>query len=133
MDLSALRARVEGMAADFERMRAETGAVRERLLAVRGKAKSEDRFVTAEVDSRGRLVNLEIDPRVFRRPDARRLAEVIVETVGAAVARSEAMVEEAFDGLASPESLQAVLGFDVEAMVRGIQAETDGLSKGVDR
>jgi DNA-binding protein YbaB len=102
--------------ADFERLRANAGVVRGRLLDVRGRASSEDGLVRVVVDRRGRLVSLEIDPRVFRRPDSRRLAESIVRVVSVAAADADRQVEKAFEGLVSPADIRAQLDFDVEAM-----------------
>jgi DNA-binding protein YbaB len=109
--------------ADFERMRANAGVVRERLLAVSGRAASEDGLVRVVVDRQGRLQSLEIDPRVFRRPDSRRLAEVIVATVARAVADADGQVEKAFEGLASPADVRAQMDFDVEALFRRFDEE----------
>jgi hypothetical protein len=66
---------------------------------------------------------LEIDPRVFRRPDSRRLAEVIVATVSRAVADADRQVEKAFEGMVSAADIRAQLDFDVEAMFRRFDEE----------
>jgi DNA-binding protein YbaB len=108
-----MRARAEGLMADFERLRSNAGAVRSRLLAVRGRSSSADGLVQVVVDRRGRLEDLEIDPRVYRRPDSRRLAEIIVATARRAAADADRQVEKAFEGLASPADIRAQLDFDV--------------------
>jgi DNA-binding protein YbaB len=123
VDLSGLRAHADGLMADFERLRANAGAVRGRLLAVSGRAVSEDGLVRVVVDRRGRLQSLEIDPRVFRRPDSQRLAEVIVATVSRAVADADSQVEKAFAGIVSSADIRAQLDFDVEAMFRKFDEE----------
>jgi DNA-binding protein YbaB len=121
VDLSAERARAEGLMADFERLRAGAGVVRERLLAARGRGASGDGLVRVMVDRRGRVEGVEIDPRVFRRPDSRRLAELIVAAAAEAVADVDRQVEEAFSGLVSAADLKAHLDFDVEALFRGLE------------
>src|SRR3954462_3260008 len=47
---------------------------RQRLLRLTGEAWSDDRTVRAVVGPRGQLVELQIDPRVYRRPDANEVA-----------------------------------------------------------
>jgi DNA-binding protein YbaB len=133
MDLAGFRARVESMEAEFERLRAESGAVQRRVSAVRAEATSEDGLVTAEVDPRGRLVHLEIDPRIFRRPDARRLADAILKAVRDAETDADAQVAKAFEDMMPPEKLQYMRAFDMEAIMRGMQEEMDGLVGGVDQ
>jgi DNA-binding protein YbaB len=80
-----------------------------RLLEVVGTAWSDDRMVRAVVGPRGQLVDLELDPRVFRRPDSRALSMEILATVRAAVEDTYAQTQEILnEGL--PPDLKA-LGF----------------------
>jgi DNA-binding protein YbaB len=123
VDLSGMQARAEGLMADFERLRANAGVVRGRLAAARGRGVSEDGLVRVVVDGRGRLESVEIDPRVFRRPDSRRLAEMIVGAAGRAVADVDGKVEKAFEGLVSAEDIRAQLNFDVEGVLRRFDEE----------
>jgi DNA-binding protein YbaB len=58
---------------------------RQKVAAVTGVAWSDDRTVKAVVGPRGQLVDLDIDPRVFRNPNSKALSATIVATVRAAV------------------------------------------------
>ena len=55
------------------------------LMRVTGTAWSDDRMVKAVVGPRGQLIELDIDPRVYRKPNSKALAASIVATVHAAV------------------------------------------------
>lgn len=64
------------------------GKVREnqkKVFAIRGTAWSDDRMVKAVVGPRGQLVSLELDPRIYRRPNSKALSNLIVATVRKAV------------------------------------------------
>ena len=55
------------------------------MLKVTGTGWSPDRSIKAVVGPRGQLMTLEIDPRVFRKPNSKALAAQIVATVRLAV------------------------------------------------
>jgi len=64
------------------------------LLKNTGTAWSDDRLIKAVVGPRGQLLELEIDPRVYRTPNSTALAASIVATVQAAVEQVMAKVRE---------------------------------------
>jgi DNA-binding protein YbaB len=76
---------LSAMFEDVKRSYAGIGDAQRKLLTVTGTAWSEDRMVKAVVGPRGHLLELEIDPRVYRRPDSAALAASIVATVRVAV------------------------------------------------
>ena len=76
---------VLSMLDDVRRTAENVGEVQKKMLQVTGTAWSEDRMVKAVVGPRGHLIELDIDPRVFRKPNSKALAQSIVATVRAAV------------------------------------------------
>jgi hypothetical protein len=68
-----------------------------RLLKVTGTAWSDDRMVKAVVGQRGHLVELELDPRLYRRPNSRALSASIVATVRAAIEDVQRRSQELLD------------------------------------
>jgi DNA-binding protein YbaB len=118
-----MRAQVEGLMADYERLGANGGAVLDRLMAVRGRASSEDDLIKVVVDPCGRLESLEIDPQVYRRPDTRWLAALITATVSRASADADGQVDNELNSLPSPADIQAVLDFDGEGVLRRFAEE----------
>jgi DNA-binding protein YbaB len=85
-DLSGLRAYAREMTARFDTLREGMGELQRDLQAVAVSAKSPDGYVTATVGARGQLLKLQLDPRIYRRPDSTALATTITETVQRAVA-----------------------------------------------
>lgn len=102
-DWSALRS----MIGDLQRARENMGAAQQRLMRVRGEARSEDTLIRAIVGPRGQLLDLELDPRVFRNPNSKALSAAIVATVRAAVEDSLRQGREIRDELI-PTDLRAM-------------------------
>jgi DNA-binding protein YbaB len=75
----------------------------ERLLSLSGTAWSDDGMVKAVVGPRGQLVDLEIDPRVFRRPDSASLRDSILGAVTAAIRQVAEQTNEIVFGQIPPE------------------------------
>ncbi|NIH84492.1 YbaB/EbfC family nucleoid-associated protein [Amycolatopsis granulosa] len=86
----------------------------QRMLAITGVAWSPDRMVKVVVGPRGQLVDLEIDPRVFRKPDAPGLQAAILAASAEAVAQVSAQIQEIMAEQFSPEftELRNQLQFD---------------------
>ena len=80
-DWSALRSMMD----DLQRARRNLGDTQRRIMQVKGEARSDDRLIKVVVGPRGQLVDLELDPRVFRNSDSKALAANILATVHAAV------------------------------------------------
>jgi DNA-binding protein YbaB len=102
--IDTLRARVDEMMAQVRRMTHEMGDTRKKILEVTATARSEDGLVTATVGPRGHLLELEIDPRIYRRPNSALLAQTIVETVRVAVEQAGQEVFQLLDSFA-PEGI----------------------------
>jgi DNA-binding protein YbaB len=68
-----------------------------KMLGVTGTAWSDDRMIKAVVGPRGQLIDLEIDPRVYRRPNSKALAASILSTVRAAVEQAVQQTKEIID------------------------------------
>jgi hypothetical protein len=102
-DWSALRSMMD----DLQRARRNLGDTQRRMLQVRGEARSDDRLIRVVVGPRGQLVDLELDPRVFRNPDSRALAAAILDTVRSAVEDSQQKTRELRDELL-PKDLRSL-------------------------
>ena len=85
------------LARELDESLAELTGVREEMLAVTGTAWSADRTVKVVVGPRGQLVDVDIDPRIYRKPDPKALAALIVATTRVAVARAMAATQEIID------------------------------------
>ena len=87
MDL--LAGGLSGRLAEYERLAEQVAAMRAGIQDVRATEFSADGLVTAVVGGRGELLELELDPRIYRDQNAAALAESIVDTVHAAAATAE--------------------------------------------
>lgn len=90
------------------------GRIYRRMAEVEGSADSEDGLVSVVTGARGELVELWLDPRIYRDPDAGALAEEIVRTVHAAIDSGERKGFDAAAELLPPGSRpdDADLAFD---------------------
>jgi DNA-binding protein YbaB len=104
-DWSALSA----MVADLRKTTARIPEIQREMLAVTGSAWSDDGLVKAVVGPRGHLLELEIDPQVYRTPNSKALAATIVQTVRAAVEeageKSRRLMEESLPADMRPARL----------------------------
>lgn len=123
MDNAALRARADELLGELNRLRSGLSGLQARLRAVNASVTSDDGMVTATVGPRGQLVSLEIDPRIYRRPDSRLLAQTITQTVQAAAARAQEQVMAACRPYFPDAEVQAHLDFDFDGMMRRLDHE----------
>src|SRR5262249_50057880 len=96
---AALRARLEDLLGEYERLRHQAGAAQQRMRALTGSARSSDGAVTVGVDSRSRLTTLDIDAKAYRRLSPSQLAAEIqrlYEQASADVTRRAAEVMAPF-------------------------------------
>jgi DNA-binding protein YbaB len=127
MDNRALRARADELMGELDRLRGGMQTMQEQLRSITATAKSDDGFITAVVGPRGQLVKLEIDPRIYRRPDSRQLATSIMKTIQAATADAMAKVAEVCKPYMPEADIQAHLQFDVDGMRHKLDSELDFL------
>jgi DNA-binding protein YbaB len=80
-DWSVLRSMMD----DLQRARQNLGEAHQKMMVARGEARSPDKLIRVVVGPRGQLVDLELDPRIFRNPDSKALAAEILATARAAV------------------------------------------------
>jgi hypothetical protein len=76
---------LEEMFADVQRAWSGIGETQRRMLELTGVAWSDDRMIKAVVGPRGHLIELDIDPRIFRKPNSKALSAAIVATTRRAV------------------------------------------------
>jgi len=82
---------------DLQQTLKNAAQTRQQILEITGTAWSADRLIKAVVGPRGQLLELEIDPRVFRNPNSKALAASILSTVRAAVEDANRKTKEILD------------------------------------
>jgi DNA-binding protein YbaB len=120
-----MQAYAEELRATFTRLRDEGAEVHARAKALQATEKSHDGLVSVTVGSRGELVRLDLDPRIFRRPDSRHLADSIVETAGRAGERVREQVIELFAPLIPQDQIRAHLDGDIDEVFDLIAGEKE--------
>jgi DNA-binding protein YbaB len=100
----------------FMRLQDEGEELHERAKTLQLTEKSRDGLISVTVGSRGELVRLDLDPRIYRRPDARQLADSIVETTRRAEARVREKIIEIFAPVIPAEQMKAHLDGDIDAI-----------------
>jgi DNA-binding protein YbaB len=127
-DTAGLLALAESLRSTAETLASEGPRLQAEAKAVQVTETSRDGLVTVTVGSRGELVRLDIDPRVFRRPDSRQLADSITETVHRAAAAAQERVLDVFEPLVPRRTMQAHLTGDTDAVVSDMTDQMFGRS-----
>jgi DNA-binding protein YbaB len=89
-----LQPRLEAMLEDAHKLLGNAAEMQRKLEALTTSTRSEDGFVVTTVDARGRLVQLDLDPRIYRSPNAGALGVLIVTTYQRAVERVDGEVRK---------------------------------------
>ncbi|MEU3273985.1 YbaB/EbfC family nucleoid-associated protein [Saccharomonospora sp. NPDC006951] len=77
--------------------------IQRKMTEVTGTAWSDDRMIKIVVGPRGQLVDLDIDPRIFRKPDAAAMRSQILATTQKAVREATDKVNELMESQFPPE------------------------------
>jgi Uncharacterized protein conserved in bacteria len=122
-----LKAQAAELMGELERLRSGLDELRRNLLAISVTVTSDDGMVTVTVGPRGQVQRLDIDPRIYRRPDARALADTILTTIQRAAAQAQERVEATCRPYFPPEQVREHLSFDFAASVRRLDHQLGGL------
>ena len=115
-DVAALREYSEQLQGRLFRMMEEGPRLAEQARAVQVTETSDDGLVSVTVGPRGELVRLDLDPRIYRRPDSRQLADTITATVQRAARAAEDRVVQLLSPLADEDQLRATMSGDTDAL-----------------
>ena len=111
-ELTDVRAYADRLQADLAALVEQGPELARRARAVLATETSPDGLVSVTVGPQGRVVRLDLDPRVYRDQDARRLADLITETIEHAVWAAEDHVVQLLSGVADGEQVRAMLNGD---------------------
>jgi DNA-binding protein YbaB len=87
-----------------------------RARAVQATETSPDGLVSVTVGPQGRVVRLDLDPRIYRQQDARALADLITETIEHAVWAAEDRVVGIMSAVADGDQVRAMFNGDDEQL-----------------
>ncbi|GAA1741435.1 YbaB/EbfC family nucleoid-associated protein [Luedemannella helvata] len=123
MDNAALRARTDELLVELDSLRKGLGDLQQTLMAVSATVTSDDGLVKATVGPRGQLMSLELDPRLYRRPDSKQLAATITRTVQAAAAKAQEQVTAALKPFMPEADIASHLNMDFAGPMRRMDHE----------
>ncbi|MFI7416748.1 YbaB/EbfC family nucleoid-associated protein [Nonomuraea sp. NPDC049684] len=125
-DIVGLQAYADELRDTFMRMQRDVGELNARAQAIRVTERSADGLVSATVSVRGELIRLDLDPRLYRRPNARGLADTITDTIRRATAKALDELVDLFEPVVPPEQLRAHLEGDLEAVLDQLSGPLPG-------
>lgn len=91
-----------GRLAEYTRLAGKVRSMLDGVERVRGTGHSDDDLVTAVVGGRGEVLELELDPRVYRDRDSTRLAANILTAIHNAAERAEVAATAYTESLRAP-------------------------------
>ncbi|MGP3911075.1 YbaB/EbfC family nucleoid-associated protein [Nonomuraea sp. 10N515B] len=125
-DAAAMRAYADELRDMFRQIQDTGKELHAQARAVQITEKSRDGLVSVTVGPRGELVGLDVDPRIYRRPDARHLADTIVETAQRAAARARERITEILESVIPRAELEAHLDGDLETAMTQLAERMEG-------
>jgi DNA-binding protein YbaB len=115
---------LDDMVGDLRKALREAEDTQRRVLSVTATAWSDDRMIRAVVGPRGHLVELEIDPRVYRKPNSAALAATILATVRDATDQVLEQTQQILDeNIPSDMRVERIGSFDVHRLLRTHDAD----------
>lgn len=121
-----MRAYAQELQKTFLRLQEEGPKLQKRARSIEVTERSEDGLIAATVGVRGDLIRLDIDPRIYRKPDARALADGITETVKEAATKAHKEVVELFAELVPREQMEAHLSGNMDAVTELMRKQIRG-------
>ncbi|WP_433247198.1 YbaB/EbfC family nucleoid-associated protein [Streptosporangium sp. CA-135522] len=125
-DVAGMRAYADELRTTFMRLQDEASAVHEEARAIQVTEKSPDGLISVTVGARGDLIRLDIDPRIYRKPDARQLADSIADTVHRAAAKAQERVIELFEPLIPGDQMKVHLEGDLQGVLEQMASQLLG-------
>ena len=108
-------------AGEYQLMAEQVRQVQRELAEIRETAESGDRLISATVDARGRLAELWLDPRIYRRSDSAALTEDILGTYRAACAAAERKAFEVSASLLAMDATPAGTDLAFDPVLRELE------------
>lgn len=112
------------MARDLGKAASRMRETQKELIQIKATAYSDDRLVKAVVGPRGQLVELDLDPRLYRRPNAKALSNTIVSTIRKAADEANRLMQEALDrNLPSDLKFSETPGYNLRKLLQTHDAD----------
>lgn len=110
---------------DYGKLKDDLLTVQRKLAQIVASAESPDGLIDASVDGRGGLLELRLDPRIYRDTDSAALAKTIAATIRAATAQAQDQVFELTKHSLSPEKTRADTDLGFDQVLHGLDRELE--------
>ena len=128
-DITGMRAYAESLKSQFEDLVERGPDLAKNAREVQITEKSSDGLVSVTVNANGRLVRLDLDPRIYRRPDSRELADTIVDTIERASEAVQERVLDIFEPLVPREQMRVNIEGDTEAILDNMNTQINQIGR----
>lgn len=125
-----MKAHVQEMLGELERLQSNAGELQQKVRELKVTVTSDDGFVKATVGPQGHLEELELNPRIYRRPDSTELAQTITDTIKRATAEVQEKVVQIYKPFIPEADVRAHMTGDHEGVVSRMEGR---LAEGIDR
>jgi DNA-binding protein YbaB len=126
------QAHIDELLAEYRKKRADLRKLQETMATAEATVSTEDDMVTVRVGPQGRLLDLEFNPRVYRRLSPSELAETVLAAVQEATAQVGDQVRTAMDPLRPEDGSYAEVtgkGLDLSAFLPEHPDDLDALKE----
>lgn len=114
IDLTAMRAEMASLEDQLARMQTGYQDLQRAIAELAVTVTAADGTVSVTVDGRGQVTEVELDPKIYQRPDTQRLGATITATIQQAVAEVQEQVKELTKPLLPDPDTQALLGIGID-------------------
>lgn len=121
LDTGRAKAYLESLTGQLSKLIQEGPQVAQEAASLTATETSPDGLITVTVDTRGSMIDLRLDSRIYRQPDSEALAEAIVATTRRAAETVKNMVLDRFEQFGDRAQFEMVLNGDVEDFSTDLQ------------
>ncbi|WP_208378997.1 YbaB/EbfC family nucleoid-associated protein [Cumulibacter soli] len=121
VQLQSMRSFAESLRGQFETLVSEGPRLAREAREVSVTERSSDGLVKVTVDPRGAILALDLDPRIYRRPDARALGESILDTIRRASEAAQERVLDIFEPVVPRDQMRVQLQGSPEDVLEDVQ------------
>lgn len=112
--------------ADYQRMVEDVRRAQQRMTEIRAEAESGDGLIRATVGGSGELVELWLDPRIYRTPDSTSLAKSIMDTIDQATELAQKERFAILAGYLPEDAAPEATDFGLDPFLHELGREVEG-------
>lgn len=127
--MDGLKAFAESLRTQFQTMTEKGPELAMQARKLRQSASSGDGLVTVTVDSKGALVELKLDPRIYRQPDSTELAATIMSTIKLAASAVQEKVIKTMSAVIPEDQLRLQMNNEPDEYIDDVNARMNQIGR----